>query len=137
MTAVDCNTLKVSYTVNPLPYGDRNQVSLQDLKVSYQPSLGGNSTGTRTVPLNGNPADGVLCISGLTADTGYRVIYSAEVMTTLEITLPSDIANPVEISTARECDPVGECSECSCISCAVLCCACVCGCVIHFVIIHV
>ena len=121
MTAVDCNTLQVNYTVNPLPYGDSNQVSLQDLEVKYQPILGGGSAGTRTVPLNGNPAEGVLCLSGLTADTGYRVTYRVEVMTALQITVPSDIPNPVEISTARECDQLGQCSECGCISCGVSC----------------
>ena len=119
VTAVDCNTLKVSYTVNPLPYEDGNQVSLQSFVVNYQPILGGGSTGTRTVPLNGNSTEGVLYISGLTADTGYRVTYSVEVMTTLEITIPSDIPNPVEILTARECDQLGQCSECSYISCGV------------------
>ena len=111
MTAVDCNTLQVNYTVNPLPYEDSNQVSLQSFVVTYQPILGGGSKVTRTVPLNGNSTEGVLCISGLTADTAYRVTYSVEVMTTLEITIPSDIPDPVEISTARECDQAGECSE--------------------------
>ena len=66
---------------------------------------------TRTVPLNGNPAEGVLCLSNLTADTPYRVTYSVEVMTTPEITLPSDTSTPVQIVTARECDQAGECSE--------------------------
>ena len=121
VTAVDCTTLQVNYTVNPLPGGDTNQVSLQNLKVNYQPILGGGSTGTRIVPLNGNPAEGVLCLSGLTANTGYRVTYNVEVKTTLQITVPSDIANPVEIFTARECDQAIECSECGCITCAVLC----------------
>ena len=121
MTAVDCNTLQVNYTVNPLPYEDSNQVSLQDLEVRYQPILGGGSAGTRTVPLNGNPAEGVLCRSGLTADTGYRVTYSVEVMTTLQMTVPSDIPEPVEISTVRECDQSGQCSECGYISCGVSC----------------
>ena len=121
MTAVDCNTLQVNYTINPLPYEDSNQVSLQDLEVRYQPIVGGGSAGTRTVSLNGNPAEGVLCISSLRPDTPYRVTYSVEVMTTLQITVPSDIPNPVEIFTVRECDQAIECSECSCISCAVLC----------------
>ena len=121
MTAVDCNTLQVNYTVNPLPYGDSNQVSLQDLEVRYQRIVGGGSAGTRIVSLNGNPAEGVLCLSGLTADTGYRVTYSAEVMTTPQITVPSDIPNPVQILTARDCDQAGQCSECSYISCGVSC----------------
>ena len=121
MTAVDCNTLQVNYTVNPLPYGDSNQVSLQDLEVNYQPILRIGSPMTRIVPLNSKPAEGVLCISNLTVDTGYRVTYNVEVMTTLQITVPSDIPNPVEISTARECDQAIECSECSCILCAALC----------------
>ena len=116
MTAVDCSTLQVSYTVNPLPYEDGNQVSLQDLEVNYQLILGRGSTGTRTVPLNGNSTEGVLYISGLTANTAYRVTYSMEVMTTLEITIPSDIPNPVEISTPRNGGQAGECSECGCIS---------------------
>ena len=111
MTAVDCSTLQVSYTVNPLPYEDSNQVSLQDLEVKYQPILGEGNNVIRTVPLNGNSTEGVLCISGLTADTGYRVTYSVEVMTTLDITIPSDMPNPVEKLTARKCDPAGECSE--------------------------
>ena len=116
VTAVDCTTLKVNYTVNPLPGGDKNKASLQSFVVKYQPILGGGSTGTRTVPLNGNSAEGVLCLSGLTADTLYHVTYRAEVMTTLGITVPSDIPNPVEILTARECDQLGQCSECNCIS---------------------
>ena len=117
---MDCNTLQVNYTVNPLPYGDSNQVSLMSFVVRYQPILGGGSTVTRTVPLNGNPAEGVLCLSGLTADTPYRVTYSAEVMTT-QITVPSDIPTPVEISIASDCDQPGQCSECSYISCGVSC----------------
>ena len=121
MTAVDCNTLQVNYTVNSLPYADFNQVSLQSFVVRYQPILGGGSTVARTVPLNGNPAEGVLCISNLTANTPYRVTYNVEVMTALQITVPLDIPNPVEILTARECDQAGECSECGCISCGVLC----------------
>ena len=141
MTAVDCTTLQVNYTVNPLPYGNGNQVSLQSFVVNYQPILGGGSTVTRTVPLNGNPAEGVLSFSSLTADTGYRVTYRVEVMTALQITVPSDIADPVEISTARECDQPGQPSECSYISCVLCVCVCVCvcvfvcACVIHFVII--
>ena len=134
MTAVDCNTLQVNYTVHSLPYEDSNQVSLQDLEVNYQPIVGGGSPMTRIVPLNGNPAEGVLCLSNLTADTPYRVTYSVEVMITPEITVPSDTSTPVQIVTARECDQAGKCSECGCISCAVLC---VCVDVIHFVIIHV
>ena len=121
MTAVDCNALHVNYTVHPLPYEDSNQVSLQDLEVRYQPIVGGGSPMTRIVPLNGNPAEGVLCISNLTADTPYRVTYSVEVMTTPQIAVPSDIPNPVEIFTARECDQSGQCSECNYISCGVLC----------------
>ena len=132
MTAVNCDTLQVSYTVNPLPYGYSNQVSLQDLEVNYQPILGRGSAVTRTVPLNGNPAEGVLCLSNLTADTPYRVTYNVEVMTTLQITVPSDIPNPVQIVTARECDQAGECSECGCISCTVLCmCVCMCDPLCH------
>ena len=119
MAAVDCSTLQVNYTVNRLPYVNHTKASLQSFVVNYQPILRRGSTGTRTVPLNGNSADGVLCISGLTANTGYRVTYSAEVMTTLGITVPSDIPNPVEILTARECDQLGQCSECSYISCGV------------------
>ena len=121
MTAVDCNTLQVNYTISPLPYEDSNQVSLQDLEVKYQSIVGGGSPMTRIVPLNGNPAEGVLCISNLTADTGYRVTYNVEVMITLQITVPLDIPTPVQISTARECNQSGQCSECGCISCAVLC----------------
>ena len=121
VTAVDCNTLQVNYTVNPLPYGDSNQVSLKNLEVRYQRILGGGSTVTRTVPLNGNPAEGVLCLSGLTANTPYRVTYRVEVMTALQITVPSDIPDEVEISTARECDQPGQCSECGYISCGVSC----------------
>ena len=123
MTAVNCDTLQVNYTINPLPYGDINQASLRDLEVKYQPILGGASTVTRIVPLNGDPADaeGVLCLSNLTADTGYRVTYNVEVMTTPEIMVPSDTSTPVQILTAREGDQAGECSECGYISCTVLC----------------
>ena len=107
---VDCRTLQVNYTVNPLPGGGNNEASLQTLVVMYRPILGEGSTETRTVPLNGNPDEGVLCLSGLSPDTGYRVTYS--VNTSLS-NLPSDISEPREESTERTCDQLGQCSECS------------------------
>ena len=108
--AVDCNTLQVNYTVNPLPGGDSNEASLQSLVVEYQPILGGGDSGTRSVPLNGNPAEGVLCFSGLTADTTYHIIYSVNVSTSLSNVVPSDIPNPAEISTG-DCNQTGQCLE--------------------------
>ena len=107
---VDCNTLQVNYTVNPLPGRGNNEASLQTLEVVYRTILGEGSTGTRTVPLNGNPAEGVLCLSGLTANTGYRVTYSVD---TGLSNLPSDISEPREDLTERTCDQLGQCSECS------------------------
>ena len=113
MTAVDCNTLQVNYTVNPLPGGDTNQVSLQNLKVNYQPILGGGSTGTRIVPLNGNPAEGVLCLSGLTADTPYRVTYNVEVNPGVQIVLPSDLSDPEQLFTLRSCGRLVQVQQCT------------------------
>ena len=110
VTAVDCNTLQVNYTVNPLPGGDSNEASLQSLVVEYQPILGGGDLVTRSVPLNGNPAEGVLCLSGLTADTTYRIIYNVNVSTSLSSVVPSDIPTPAEIST-EDCDQPGQCLE--------------------------
>ena len=118
MKSVDCNTLQVNYTVNPLP-GGGNEASLQSLVVTYRPILGVGSTGTRTVPLNGNPAEGVLCLSGLTANTGYRVTYSVD--TSLS-NIPSDISQPREELTERTCDQLGQCSECTlCVVVRALC----------------
>ena len=108
---VDCNTLQVNYTVNPLPGGGNNEASLQTLVVMYRPILGGEG-GTRNVPLNGNPAEGVLCLSGLTAKTGYRVTYSVEVAVSLS-NIPSDISEPREELTEGTCDQLGQCSECT------------------------
>ena len=110
MKSVDCNTLQVNYTVNPLPGGGNNEASLQTLVVMHRPILGEGSTGTRTVSLNGNPAEGVLCLSGLTPNTGYRVTYSVE--TSLS-NLPSNISEPREELTERTCDQLGQCSECN------------------------
>ena len=112
VTAVDCTTLKVSYTVNPLPGEDKNKASLQSFVVKYQPILGGGSTVTRTVPLNGKTADGVLCLSGLSPDTPYRVTYNVEVNPGVQIVLPSDLADPKQIFTLRSCgQPVQQCNE--------------------------
>ena len=118
--SVDCNTLQVEYTVNPLP-GGGNEASLQSLVVKYRPILGAGSTGTRTVPLNGNPAEGVLCLSGLSSDTPYRVTYSVEVDTGASTGLPSDLSEPKELFTLRRCDQQNQCIEtrtarkCNCI----------------------
>ena len=108
MTAVDCTTLKVSYTVNSLPGGDKNKASLEYLEVKYQPILGGGSTETKTVPLKGKPAKGVFCLSGLAAGTPYRVTYSVEVNASTVV--PSDSAD-IEESTEDSCDQRGLCFE--------------------------
>ena len=99
---MSCDTLKLSYTINPLPSGSRD-TTLQSLVVRYQPILGSGSTGSRTVPLNGNATEGVLCISGLVSNTGYRITYSVEV-NGVQGSLPSDVAEPIEVSTSRTCD---------------------------------
>ena len=112
MAAVSCDKLKVSYTVNPLPSGSRD-TTLQSLVVRYQPILGSGSTGSRTVPLNGSPTEGVLCISGLASNTGYRITYSVEVSVGVQVTLPSDVAEPIEVSTGRTCDLQQQCQETS------------------------
>ena len=110
MTAVGCNTLKVSYTVNPLP-GGGNEATLRSLVVKYRPILGAGSTGTRSVALNGTATEGVLCFSGLFRDTGYRVTYSVEVDVGFQTTLPSDLSEPVELFTGRNCDQQQLCQE--------------------------
>ena len=119
--SVDCNTLQVEYTVNPLPGEGNNEASLQTLVVKYRPILGAGSTGTRRVPLNGNPAEGVLCLSGLSPNTPYRVTYSVEVDTGASTGLPSDLSEPKELFTLRRCDQQNQCIEtrtarkCNCI----------------------
>ena len=112
VAAVDCSTLKVSYTVNRLPGRDKNKASLQSFVVKYQPILGGGSTVTRTVPLNGKTADGVLCLSGLSPNTPYRVTYNVEVNPGVQIVLPSDLADPKQLFTLRSCGrQVQQCIE--------------------------
>ena len=103
VTAVNCNTLQVSYTVNPLPGGDTNKASLQSFVVEYRPILGGSNSGTRSVPLNGNPAEGVLCLSGLRPNTPYRVTYNVEVNAGVQIVLPLDLSAPKQLFTLRGC----------------------------------
>ena len=110
MAAVSCDTLKLSYTVSPLPDGN-DDTTLQSLVVRYQPILGSGSTVSRTVPLNGSATEGVLCISGLVSDTGYRITYSVEVNVGVQVSLPSDVPEPIEVSTSRTCDQ--QCQESS------------------------
>ena len=110
MTAVGCNTLKVSYTVNPLP-GCGNEATLRSLVVNYRAILGAGITGTRSVVLNGTATEGVLCLSGLKTNTPYRVTYSVEVDVGFQTTLPSDLSEPVELFTGRNCDQQQQCQE--------------------------
>ena len=98
-----CDTLNVSYTVNSLP-GNNNEASLSSLVVWYQPILGGGSTRSMSIPLNGRAAEGVLSITGLTRDTAYRVVYRVEIAVSFQVTLPLDIADPIELVTTRTCD---------------------------------
>ena len=98
-----CDTLNVSYTVNSLPGGENNAASLSSLVVSYQRILGGGGTRSRSVALNGRAAQGVLNITGLTPDTAYRVTYKVEIAVSFQVTLPSDIADPIELHTTRTC----------------------------------
>ena len=110
VAAVSCNTLKLSYTVNPLP-GGNDDTTLQSLVVRYQAILGG-SPQSRTVPLNGRATEGVLCISGLASNTGYRITYSVEV-NGVQGSLPSDVPEPIEVSTGRTCDQRQQCQQSS------------------------
>ena len=103
VTAVNCDTLQVGYTVNPLPGGDTNKASLQSFVVEYRPIFGRGSSGTRSVPLNGNPAEGVLCLSGLRPNTPYRVTYNVEVNAGVQIVLPLDLSDPEPLFTLRSC----------------------------------
>ena len=98
-----CDKLNVSYTVNSLPGGENNEASLSSLVVSYQRILGGGGTRSRSVALNGRTAEGVLSLTGLANDTAYRVTYRVEIAVSFQVTLPSDIADPIEIHTTRIC----------------------------------
>ena len=111
VTAVNCDTLQVDYIVNPLPGGDTNKASLQSFVVEYRPILGGSNSGTRSVPLNGNPAEGVLCLSGLRPNTPYRVTYNVEVNAGVQIVLPLDLADRKQIFTLRSCVQQAQCNE--------------------------
>ena len=101
-----CDTLNVSYTVNSLP-GGNNDATLRTLVVTYQ-AIFGRGSGTRNVPLNGRSAAGVVSFSGLTRNTPYRITYSVEAGVSFPVTLPSDIADPIQVFTARTC--IGQCS---------------------------
>ena len=101
-----CDTLNVSYTVNSLP-GDSNEATLRSLVVRYRAILGSGS-GTRNVPLNGRAAAGVVSFSGLNRNTPYRITYSVDVDVSFPVTLPSDIADPIQLFTSRTC--TGQCS---------------------------
>ena len=110
MTSVDCKTLKVSYTVDSLPAGDKNKASLEYLEVKYSPISEPSSTRTTIVPLNGFSAEGMLCLSDLLPDTTYNVTYSVKVTDLQNMTLP-DVAGFVVESTAEDCYPPGLCFE--------------------------
>ena len=105
-----CDTLNASYTVCSLP-GGNNEASLSSLVVRYQPILGGGSTRSRNISLNGRAAEGVLSLTGLTRDTAYRVTYRVEIAVSFQVTLPSDIADPIELHTTRTCDPPSDPSQ--------------------------
>ena len=111
-----CNTLSISYTVNSLPGGENNEASLSSLVVSYQRILGGGGTRSRSVALNGTAAEGVLILTGLTRDTAYRATYEIEFTVRFQVTLPSDIADPIELHTTRTC-PGQWSTNCYCFMC--------------------
>ena len=119
MEATDCDTLQVMFTVyplpNPLPNGN-NTATLQSLEVTYRPVVGGGSTETRSFALNGSGVGGVLCITGLTTNTGYRVTYNVEVNTPSSVTLLTDLSAPAEVPTLSNCVVQGQCTETSSIS---------------------
>ena len=112
-----CETLDVSYTVNSLPPGN-NEANLSSLVVSYQRILGGGGKRSRSVALNGRAANGTLSLTGATPDTAYRVTYEVEIAVRFQVTVPSDIADPIELVTTRTCP--GQCStNCYCFMCIV------------------
>ena len=86
-------------------------VYLQSLEVKSRPIIGAGGTQTKRIPLNGYPATGVKCITGLASNTPFRVTYGVEVDVSSSTVLPSDLAAPVELFTGRTCDPRRQCTE--------------------------
>ena len=111
MSAVSCNTLMVSYTVNPPP-GDGNESTLRSLEVTYHPIFGVSRARTRSAQLNGNTMDGVLCLSNLPLNTDYLVTYGVEVNIASSIMLLSDLSSHVELKTGTTCSQQ-QCNEIS------------------------
>ena len=101
-----------NYTLNPIPDGG-NETTLSSFEVNYQPILGEGKTETRNVTLNGSAIEGVMCLSGLTPDTAYRVTYSVEVNVGFSTVLPSDSSEPLELLTDRSCEQQQQCIEAS------------------------
>ena len=119
--ATGCDTLQVKFTVNlppnPMPNtslpceDNMASVYLQSLEVKSRPIIGAGGTQTKRIPLNGYPATGVKCITGLASNTPFRVTYGVEVDVSSSTVLPSDLAAPVELFTGRTCNPRNQCND--------------------------
>ena len=108
MSAV-CNTLKINYTVSPIP-GGGNEVKSTLFRVAYaayQPNMTSSNVRVRNATLDNNTMEGVLCLTNITANTSYLVIYqfiySVEVEADISTLLPSDVST-VEVNTGRTCN---------------------------------
>ena len=111
VSPMGCNTLMVSYTVNPLP-GDGNEATLRSLEVSYRPIFGVGREGNRSAALNGNTMDGVLCLSNLPLNTDYRITCGVEMKIGHSNVLLSDLSAPIEMTTGTTCNQQ-QCNEIS------------------------
>ena len=101
-----------SYTLNPHPVSG-NEAILTSFEVYYQPILGEDKIETRSVMLNGSAIEGVMCLSGLTPDTQYRINYNVKVDVGFPTVLPSDLSEPIELFTYRSCKQQQHCTEAS------------------------
>jgi hypothetical protein len=100
---VDCNTVAVDYTVQPLPAISMAQVNT--LRVDYHKTIGASEPIVLTADLGDNTRSGRLCVSGLEKGVSYDFGYTVSVdLIGLSVSPPGDFPQDIDVRIPSSCN---------------------------------
>ena len=122
---VDCSTVAVDYSIQPLP-GEDNAAQLDQFVLSYHKTTGSSTTIELSASLTKDTASGRVCVSNLERDTFYDFRYNVDVnLTGISVTPPGDFPRDITHRIPSNCSMSNiscksEClSVCTCLICSI------------------
>ena len=100
---VDCSTVAVDYTIQPLP-GEDNAAQLDQFVLSYHKTTGSSATIELSEDISANSSGGRVYVHNLEKDTFYDFRYNVDVtLTGISVTPPGDFPRDITYRIPNDC----------------------------------